>query len=151
MPLNPGFNAQQVIAALGRLKASSLIIGAETNLFRKEPRSNISLLQHIVPNMKGQKVESEVVPSLRDLILVENSAGRVNLSSLRCAIDYEQILHDGHSLKPFAERLDPHDIINIQFTSGKLCFCIVLSFWGHLKTVLRSCFEICNGSHVRFR
>jgi acyl-CoA synthetase (AMP-forming)/AMP-acid ligase II len=100
VPLNPAFNAPQVLSALNHLAASHLIIGAETNLPRKDPRSNIGLLTHLVPNLAGSKLESELVPSL---------------SFWR----YEHVVEDGGLDTALGDQgLDPHEIANIQFTSG---------------------------------
>lgn len=121
VPLNPGFNAHQVIAALSHLEASYLIIGAETNLPRKQPRSNLPLLQQLVPNLQAAKLESEVVPSLREVILVQNSEGRIDSSNLLPLYNFETIIFDGRDrYSPFAPEtsLHPDEIINIQFTSG---------------------------------
>ena len=119
MPLNPGFNAQQVISAMAHLDASHLIIGAETNLPRKEPRSNVELLRQLVPDLEARRVQSEAVPSLKNIIIVDNSYGRVDTSSIRYSILYDHIIADGTSTRPFGTQdLDPNDIVNVQFTSG---------------------------------
>jgi len=62
VPLNPAFNATQVIAALNHLTVSNLILGWETNLPFKSPRSNIPLLDQIVIDRKSAKLESEILP-----------------------------------------------------------------------------------------
>ncbi|KAI4172330.1 MAG: hypothetical protein LQ343_003588 [Gyalolechia ehrenbergii] len=119
VPLNPAFNAQQVIAALNHLEASHLVIGAETNLPRKSPRSNVSLLQQIVPDIQGQMVQSEAVPSLTQIVVVENSNGRVDSRRLGAVINYQDVLENSGSTKPtLAQSLSADDIVNIQFTSG---------------------------------
>lgn len=119
MPLNPGFNAQQVIAALAQLEASHLIIGTETNLPRKEPRSNIQLLQHLIPDLQARKIESEAVPSLQQVIVVDNSEGRINASLLVPTVNYDTVLFEGSGLGSLPKQsLHPIDIVNIQFTSG---------------------------------
>ncbi|KAK4986076.1 hypothetical protein LTR50_005536 [Elasticomyces elasticus] len=119
VPLNPAFNEQQVIAALGHLEASHLIIGTETNLARKEPRSNIPLLTHLVPNLKGNKLESERVPSLKQVIIVDNSAGRVDCSEFRATVPYPTVLEDGGNGRGLEDQgLRNDEIVNIQFTSG---------------------------------
>ena len=117
--MNPAFNAQQVIAALGHLEASHMIVGIETNLPRKPSRSNVPLLQQILPDLQARKVQSQVVPSLKGMILVNNSNGRVDTRSFRPTIDFSQVLKDGgpgHTLAQ--EQLQPDEIVNIQFTSG---------------------------------
>jgi len=119
VPLNPAFNAPQVLSALNHLAASHLIIGAETNLPRKDPRSNISLLTHLVPNLTGSKLESELVPSLQNIVLVDNSAGRIDVSEYKSTRRYEHVVEDGaHDNALEDQGLDPNEIANIQFTSG---------------------------------
>lgn len=119
MPLNPAFNANQVIAALNHLEASHLITGTETNLPRKEPRSNAPLLQQVILDLGATKLESEAVPSLKQVIVVDNSTGRVDTSRWTSTISYQDVLVDGdpgRSLPP--PDLHPDEIVNIQFTSG---------------------------------
>ena len=119
MPLNPGFNAQQVVAALAHLEASHLIIGAETNLPRKEPRSNVSLLGQLIPDLQAGKIESEAVPSLQHVIIVDNSEGRIDPSLLRPTINYENLLLEGSGTSSLQKQsLHPDEVVNIQFTSG---------------------------------
>lgn len=119
VPLNPAFNAQQVIAALNHLEASHLIIGAETNLPRKSPRSNTPLLQQILLDVQGHKVQSEAVPSLTQIVIVENSNGRIDNQALRPVIDFRDVLEQSRSSKPtLAQNLVADDIVDIQFTSG---------------------------------
>ena len=119
MPLNPGFNAQQVIAALAQLEASHLIIGTETNLPHKEPRSNVPLLQQIIPDLQARKLESEALPSLHQVILVDNSEGRLDPSLLKTTIAYDDVLSEGSASNSLPKQsLHPDEIVNIQFTSG---------------------------------
>jgi long-subunit acyl-CoA synthetase (AMP-forming) len=117
--LNPAFNAPQVLAALNHLTASHLIIGAETNLPRKEPRSNIPLLTHLVPNLEGSSLESELVPSLQKIIIVNNSAGRIDTQEYRSTTLYENVIEDGREALALPDQgLESDNIVNIQFTSG---------------------------------
>ncbi|KAL8918931.1 MAG: hypothetical protein Q9172_005199 [Xanthocarpia lactea] len=119
VPLNPAFNATQVIAALNHLEASHLVIGAETNLARRPPRSNLPLLQQIIPDLHEPKLESKAVPSLNQVVLVENSDGRIDTESLRSLLNYNHLLqHEGSTNLDVDPSLSPNDIINIQFTSG---------------------------------
>lgn len=119
VPLNPAFNAPQVVSALNHLAASHLIIGSETNLPRKEPRSNISLLTHIVPNLAGSRLESELVPSLQHVVLVNNSRGRISIDEYRSLTQYQHVREDGGQGNALGDQgLDSNDIVNIQFTSG---------------------------------
>ncbi|RMJ27387.1 long-chain-fatty-acid-CoA ligase [Aspergillus sp. HF37] len=120
VPLNPSFNATQVVAALSHLNASHLIISAESNLPRKGPRSNIPLLQHLVQDPSRVELESELVPTLQRIIFVDNSSGRVDTSGYKSLTPYASVMSeltaDGHALPP--RDLSPKDIVNIQFTSG---------------------------------
>lgn len=109
----------QVLNAINHLDAVHLIIGAETNLPRKEPRSNISLLTHLIPNLAGSSLESELVPSLKNVVLVNNAQGRVDLDEYRSLKRYEHVIEDGGQDNAFEDQgLHPEDIVNIQFTSG---------------------------------
>jgi long-subunit acyl-CoA synthetase (AMP-forming) len=118
VPLNPAFNAPQVLSALNHLEASTLLIGAETNLPRKEPRENISLLTHLVPNLAGSTLQSELVPSLQNVVLVNNAQGRIDFDKYKSIRRYEHVVEDGQGNALADQGLDPNDIVNIQFTSG---------------------------------
>ncbi|KAK4239732.1 hypothetical protein C8A03DRAFT_42662 [Achaetomium macrosporum] len=110
VPLNPGFNVKQVTAALNHLAVNILIIGAVTDLAYKpcRGRSNLPLLQTIVSDLECGRVEAPEIPTLKTIVLVDNSAAHPlsdfpPLASLR-------------SLTPFTSLIP--DLINIQFTSG---------------------------------
>jgi long-subunit acyl-CoA synthetase (AMP-forming) len=119
VPINPAFNAPQVISALNHLEASTLLIGAETNLPRKDPRSNIPLLTHLIPNLTGSNLESELVPSLRNVVLVDNAHGRIDLDEYKSIKRYAHVVEDGGQGNALPDQdLNPNDIVNIQFTSG---------------------------------
>ncbi|KAJ5353942.1 hypothetical protein N7541_006506 [Penicillium brevicompactum] len=120
VPLNPSFNAAQVIAALAHLESTHLIISTESNLPRKQPRSNIPLVDELVGDIQSSKLESSLVPSLKQIIMVNNSDGRVDISAYKSLTPFSSIISqlaaDGGPLPP--QDLSPHDIVNIQFTSG---------------------------------
>ena len=118
-PLNPAFNAQQVVAALSHLTASHLIIGTETNLPWKQPRENLSLLKHLVPDLRNRKLESELVPSLKRIVIVDNSSGRIDTSDLQATTPYSSVIEDGGQGLPLpGQGLRNDEVVNIQFTSG---------------------------------
>lgn len=95
------------------------MIGLETYLPRKEPRSNVPLLQQLLPNLESRKSESEAVPSLRQVIIVDNSAGRIDPSKLGGTVNYNHLVAENRSLQHLPRQvLRPDDIVNIQFTSG---------------------------------
>lgn len=125
VPLNPGFNAKQVSAALNHLDVELLIIGAVTDLAYKpcRGRSNLPLLRDIVPDLKSSKIEAPNVPSLRTVVVLDNTPSHPTvefppLESCRSLIPFS-ILMDGSggSVTPDAP-LCPTETINIQFTSG---------------------------------
>jgi acyl-CoA synthetase (AMP-forming)/AMP-acid ligase II len=118
VPLNPAFNAPQLISAITHLEASHLIISTETNLPFKSPRSNVPLFQQLVPNLTSPNLESPTVPSLRSVILVDNSSGRVEPSALRCSTSFVDLLNSPSPRALPPQHLSNNDVINIQFTSG---------------------------------
>ncbi|KAH0551467.1 hypothetical protein GP486_007319 [Trichoglossum hirsutum] len=119
VPLNPAFSSTQVVAALSHLDASHLIISTETNLPRKKPRRNEALLRDIIPGIESGQTESELVPSLKEVVVVDNSSGRVSTSAWKAVQHYQQVLEDGGSGAALLGRnLCPDDVVNIQFTSG---------------------------------
>ncbi|KAF3919645.1 S-dihydroxybenzoyltransferase [Dactylellina cionopaga] len=126
VPLNPAFTSAQVKSALDHLESEHLVISAETCLPFKKPRSNVGLLGDLVPGFEGMKrggkVESEVVPSLRNVIMLDNSAGRIDPSTFDHFASYKNIFEDGggsgRNPSPINVDVSPDDICNIQFTSG---------------------------------
>ncbi|KAF7588727.1 hypothetical protein BBP40_005288 [Aspergillus hancockii] len=120
VPINPSFNSNQVVSALNHLGVSHLIISTESNLPRKQPRSNIPLLEHLVQDLHKPKLESSPLPTLKRIILVDNSSGRIDSSEYKSLTQYSSIISDAKAdERPLPHRgLSPHDIVNIQFTSG---------------------------------
>lgn len=119
VPLNPSFNSTQVVSALSHLESSHLVISTESNLPRKDPRSNIPLLEHLV-DPSSLKLESESVPSLKQVVIINNSSGRIDVSAYKGLTPFTSIMSelpaDGSPLPD--QNLSPNDIVNIQFTSG---------------------------------
>ena len=96
-----------------------MIIGTETSLPRKERRSNVPLLRQLIPDLQARKIESEAVPSLQQVIIVDISAGRIDRSLLRPTVNYDDVLAEGSGSSPLPKQsLTPDEIVNIQFTSG---------------------------------
>ncbi|KAI9726983.1 MAG: hypothetical protein M1828_000331 [Chrysothrix sp. TS-e1954] len=120
VPLNPAFSADQVASALNHLTATHLVIGTETNLPRKAPSSNLPLLQKIIPDLKASRLESDAVPTLQNVVIVDNATGRVDASDLRPITPYEDVLkgYKSSSLGRTERSLLPDEVVNIQFTSG---------------------------------
>lgn len=119
VPLNPAFTASQIISALNHLSATHLVIGTETNLPYKAPRSNVSLLESIVPDLTSSTLSSEAIPSLKNIILVDNSAGRIDPTPFRATTPWATISQDSDDRLPVpSSPLSNRDVVNIQFTSG---------------------------------
>ena len=113
-----------MIAALKHLAVETLIIGAVTDLAYKpgRGRSNEHLLQSVVGDVAASKIQSEAVPSLRNVVVFDNLAShpdvKFDLKGCRAYTPYSS-LADGsvQAVKPDSP-LSPSDVINIQFTSG---------------------------------
>ncbi|KAK5073600.1 hypothetical protein LTR64_007262 [Lithohypha guttulata] len=119
VPLNPAFTSKQIAAALNVLSGTHLIIGAETNLAYKPPRSNLSILESLVADLKSNKIESEQAPSLKHVVLLDNSSSRVDVSPYTSLVPFSQLISDSDTSRvSIPESLSNNDIINIQFTSG---------------------------------
>ena len=106
---------------MSHLEAAHLIIGTETNLPYKLPRENVTLLKTISPDLENSKLESASVPSLRNIILVNNSEDRINVSSFHATTPFTDLLFSSarkaETVVP-DEELHRDEIVNIQFTSG---------------------------------
>lgn len=92
------------------------------NLPYKPPRENITLLKEIAGDLSSSRLRSESVPSLLNVIVVDNSDGRIDPSLLKATTPFTDLVNGsvsekGRTLIP-DEPLDKHDTINIQFTSG---------------------------------
>ncbi|KAF2431021.1 acyl-CoA synthetase/AMP-acid ligase-like protein II [Tothia fuscella] len=122
VPLNPAFNSAQVVSALSHLAAAHLIISTETNLPRKDPRSNIRLLKSLIPDLQSNSLESASVPSLVNVVLVDNSSNRFASregKTPRSTTRYQDVLEDGGRGRSLPDQgLQSDDVVNIQFTSG---------------------------------
>ena len=124
VPLNPGFNVKQVAAALSHLSVELLIIGAVTDLAYKpcRGRSNEPLLQTLVPNLEGSRLESPLVPSLKTIVTLDNLAAHpsasIPLAKYRALTPFTQLLEGSTSPIIPDSPLLPSETINIQFTSG---------------------------------
>ncbi|KAI1818589.1 acetyl-CoA synthetase-like protein [Poronia punctata] len=131
VPLNPSFNSTQLGAALAHLGVEVLIIGAVTDLAYKpcRGRSNLPMLSSIIPGLdglrkgKGDKIESPVVPTLKTVVLVDNSsfhpqANFPPLRNLEILTPYTTLLESSPRPVTPDSPLSADETINIQFTSG---------------------------------
>lgn len=128
VPLNPAFNASQVGAALSHLGVEVLVIGAVTDRAYKpcHGRSNLELISNLVPDLKSGRIESPQVPTLKKVVVVDNTAHHpqvdFQLDQYPLLTPYSTLiptsfLSGARSVVPDSP-LDPGDTINIQFTSG---------------------------------
>ncbi|QUC17651.1 uncharacterized protein UV8b_01892 [Ustilaginoidea virens] len=124
VPLNPSFNANQLEAALRHLGVRVLVAGAVTDVAYKpgKGRSNEELLTRVAGDLRGSRIQSQGVPTLQTVVVVDNRAGhgdvRFGLEECRAVTPYGLLLDGSPGAVTPAERLHPHDTINIQFTSG---------------------------------
>ncbi|CAZ85227.1 unnamed protein product [Tuber melanosporum] len=121
VPLNPSFNTAQVVSALNHLSATHLLIGLETNLPRKPPRSNYKLLRELVPGCQsGGVVASELVPSLGRVVVVDNTRDKgKGGDGFKAFSKFPDVLEDGEGKAHLTEEgMGVDDVVNIQFTSG---------------------------------
>ncbi|KAG0125666.1 acyl-CoA synthetase/AMP-acid ligase-like protein II [Tuber indicum] len=121
VPLNPSFNTTQVVSALNHLSATHLLIGLETNLPRKPPRSNSKLLRELVPGCQsGGVVASELVPSLGRVVVVDNTRDKgKGGDGFKAFSKFPDVLEDGEGKAHLTEEgMGVDDVVNIQFTSG---------------------------------
>jgi TBC1 domain family member 8/9 len=78
----------------------------------------VPLLREITGLHYHKAGRSKEVPSLRGIVVADNSSGRVDLAPLKSTLDFREVLESGDGRGTPAETLDAHEIINIQFTSG---------------------------------
>ncbi|KIW27223.1 uncharacterized protein PV07_06982 [Cladophialophora immunda] len=119
VPLNPAFTSTQIISAFNHLSATHLVIGTETNLPYKAPRPNVPLLEALVPDLASSTLASEAIPTLKNIILVDNSSGRIDPTPFRATTPWGSISQDTDTRPPTpSSPLSHHEAVNIQFTSG---------------------------------
>lgn len=129
VPLNPAFTSSQVAAALSHLGVKMLIIAAVTDRAYKpgQGRSNLELLRDLVPNLEGRQLESPQVPTLEQIVLVDNTMHHPSVDFqwdryLTTLLPYSWLtkMPDLAKLRPIVpdSPLNPNETINIQFTSG---------------------------------
>ncbi|PQE15635.1 hypothetical protein CJF30_00006059 [Rutstroemia sp. NJR-2017a BBW] len=124
VPLNPAFNSTQVVSALNHLQIAYLMIGTETHLPFKPPRENTTLLKDIIGDLNREKIQSDAVPSLRNVILVNNSLEERSKREppFPSTTPFLSLMSAFFSTRTQpvtpSSPLHKDDIINIQFTSG---------------------------------
>jgi hypothetical protein len=77
------------------------------------------------------------VPSLKNVLMVDNSYGRIDPSRFKAFKVFQNTLEDGTGRGALSEEgLDPNDIVNIQFTSG--CVFQAISYFTAFAYVVRT-------------
>ncbi|CAK39228.1 uncharacterized protein An07g00040 [Aspergillus niger] len=118
LSLGNGIEYAVVIHALNHITARCFITSTEIKLPHKDPRLTSELLQEIATSSDPSTL-STTVPSLQHLLLIDNSAGRVDATTLPVTADYEAlILAHGSQRLPPQDQLGVEDLANLQFTSG---------------------------------
>ncbi|KAK7756519.1 hypothetical protein SLS62_001354 [Diatrype stigma] len=106
VPLNPGFTAPQLAAALRHLQARVLVVPAVADAAYRpgRGRSNLPLLEALIPGLGRETtdgagaptVEAPSVPSLRSVVVLDNRADHPDavfpLENLRALIPFQQLL-----------------------------------------------------------
>ncbi|KAF3763538.1 acetyl-CoA synthetase-like protein, partial [Cryphonectria parasitica EP155] len=135
VPLNPSFNASQVGAALSHLGVQVLVIGAVSDRAYRpcQGRDNLALLQALVPDLASGTVESPQVPTLRRIVVLDNTDGHAasvlrvqehaSLTPYSALVGGSSSSSLGSASRPVVAvvpdaPLHPDDTVNIQFTSG---------------------------------
>ncbi|KAK7743905.1 hypothetical protein SLS53_003927 [Cytospora paraplurivora] len=149
VPLNPTFNTAQVGAALSHLGVEVLIIGAVTDKAYKpcQGRSNLELLQGLVPDLGSGRIQSPGVPTLKRIVVVDNTryhpSVKFRLDDYPSLTPYTELspsprLGDTRPVTPDSP-LSPDETINIQFTSGTT---------SHPKAAMLNHTSILNNGHL---
>ena len=124
VPLNPSFGPDQVAAALAHLGAATLVTAAVTDLPYKpcRGRDNEPLLRALLPDLDGAAAAAPRVPSLRTVVVVDNSAAHPRVpfrpARHRALTPFSRLLEaSDRPVAPDAP-LAAADTVNVQFTSG---------------------------------
>ncbi|KAL3421682.1 amp-binding enzyme [Phlyctema vagabunda] len=119
VPLNPAYMAAQVISALNHISASCFVVSTEVALPYKPRRSTSSLLDEVLGDSDGPSSFSSNIKSLQQVLLVDNSTGRINLFDFRFTALYDALIAttSGELFTP-RKGLTEADLATIQFTSG---------------------------------
>ncbi|ORY02209.1 AMP-binding domain-containing protein [Basidiobolus meristosporus CBS 931.73] len=118
--INPAYRSHELLQALQLVECKSLIL---TPTFKTS--NYVQMLESIIPGFKDGKqnnLECEEIPSLKQIIMVDNSFGSFDFNGLNGVTRYEDLLikntHLDSSIRKHQEQLGNNDIVNIQFTSG---------------------------------
>ncbi|KAF8608096.1 acyl-CoA synthetase [Ceratobasidium sp. AG-I] len=124
--MNPAYKMHEIISALNNVTASTLIL---TPSMRKSPF--LKLVEEALPTLSstpaGKDINDPGLPSLRRLFVVDNTGDRsqflAHMERIPCAVDLAEVANARYGVEPakaagVSASMDPHDIVNLQFTSG---------------------------------
>ncbi|KAK9768525.1 hypothetical protein K7432_000738 [Basidiobolus ranarum] len=118
--INPAYRAHELLQALQLVECKSLIL---TPTFKSS--NYVEMLKSIVPeytSCKPNSLECSRIPSLKQIIMVDNTFGKYDHEHLNGVTRYEDLLIRDTALdadiRKSQESICNNDIINIQFTSG---------------------------------
>ncbi|KAK9767189.1 hypothetical protein K7432_003188 [Basidiobolus ranarum] len=118
--INPAYRSHELLQALQLVECKSLIL---TPAFKSS--DYVKMLESIIPEYKsGQQnnLQCEEIPSLKQIVMVDNSFGKYDFKDLNGITRYEDLLMKDtqldKSIHQLQETLSNNDIVNIQFTSG---------------------------------
>ncbi|KAK6533651.1 hypothetical protein TWF694_002585 [Orbilia ellipsospora] len=117
VPLNPAYTETQIFGALNHISASCIILSTEIS----QPYKSPSPTKERLPILLSQSGRSqwEGLPSLNNIILVNNSAKEYEIEDNTGIVWYHEVLARNLKQKFHQNKqLNPTDVINIQFTSG---------------------------------
>ncbi|KAG8723601.1 hypothetical protein FRC09_002623 [Ceratobasidium sp. 395] len=124
--MNPAYKMHEILAALNNVTASTLIIAPS---IRKSPF--LDMIKEALPTLSstraGQDIDEPELPSLRGVFVVDNTGDRTlfkaQMDGIPCAVDLAEVANARYGAEPEEEasilqRMDRHDVLNLQFTSG---------------------------------
>ncbi|KAG8682681.1 hypothetical protein FRC08_014806, partial [Ceratobasidium sp. 394] len=124
--MNPAYKMHEILAALNGVTASTLILAPS---IRKSPF--LDMVKKALPTLSstpaGQDIKDPELPSLRRIFVVDNTGDnalfRAQMRKIPCAVDLAEVASARYGAEPEAEaailqRMDGHDVVNLQFTSG---------------------------------
>ncbi|KAG8713907.1 hypothetical protein FRC08_012656 [Ceratobasidium sp. 394] len=124
--MNPAYKMHEILAALNGVTASTLILAPS---IRKSPF--LDMVKKALPTLSstpaGRDINDPELPSLRRIFVVDNTSDkalfRAQMNKIPCAVDLAEVASARYGAEPETEasilqRMDQHDVVNLQFTSG---------------------------------
>ncbi|KAG9120077.1 hypothetical protein FRC07_004586 [Ceratobasidium sp. 392] len=121
--MNPAYKMHEILGALNGVTASTLILAPS---IRKAPF--LDMIKQALPTLPstpaGRDVNDPELPSLRRIFVVDNTGDkalfRAQMDGIPCAVDLANVASARYGkeleLEAILQRMDRHDIVNLQFT-----------------------------------